>query len=250
MKPHGSMSLRTRPIDHQDSASVTDLHVNSASDNRLSFTFCSDHLTVEVTTWVTEGVVFSKNIFITQIYLYLPSCPSVMEIWKLSIWTVERHVYTGIKIYGFSVPGWHPVLLFQLLMEAVWLAAGLTMPLVVDAVWALWSIGAGIYDYFHTSAMEERIHTLENVLSIHQFVIAGLSAGLILLMTYILWRKRWLTCYLVAGNLRTVSTWPETVWVMWLLTRPSGCRNSPGTIGLMCFNALVMLNVCYTVNPF
>lgn len=65
----------------------------------------------------------------------------------------------------------------------------LAMPLVVDAVWALWSIGAGIYDYFHTSAMEERIHTLENVLSIHQFVIAGLSAGLILLMTYILWRK-------------------------------------------------------------
>ncbi|KAI3360185.1 hypothetical protein L3Q82_013869, partial [Scortum barcoo] len=66
----------------------------------------------------------------------------------------------------------------------------LTMPLVVDAVWALWSIGAGIiYDYFHTSAMEERIHTLENVLSIHQFVIAALSAGLILLMTYILWRK-------------------------------------------------------------
>ncbi|TMS15405.1 Polycomb protein SUZ12 [Larimichthys crocea] len=36
------------------------------------------------------------------------------------------------------------------------------MPLVLDAVWALWSIGAGIYDYFHTSAMEERIHTLEN----------------------------------------------------------------------------------------
>ncbi|KAM7387499.1 hypothetical protein PAMA_009898 [Pampus argenteus] len=63
------------------------------------------------------------------------------------------------------------------------------MPLVVDAMWALWSITAGIYDYFHTSAMEERIHTLENVLSIHQFVIAALSAGLILLMTYILWRK-------------------------------------------------------------
>ncbi|CAM9343895.1 unnamed protein product [Lampetra planeri] len=57
------------------------------------------------------------------------------------------------------------------------------MPLLVDAVWALWSITAGIYDYFHTSAIEERIHTLENVLSIHQFVIAGLSAGLILLMT-------------------------------------------------------------------
>ncbi|KAA8585542.1 hypothetical protein FQN60_004236 [Etheostoma spectabile] len=64
-----------------------------------------------------------------------------------------------------------------------------TMPLVLDAVWAVWSIGAGVYDYFHTSAMEERIHTLENVLSIHQFVIAGLSAGLILLITYVLWRK-------------------------------------------------------------
>lgn len=67
----------------------------------------------------------------------------------------------------------------------------LTMPLVVDAVWAVWSIAAGVYDYFHTSAMEERIHTLEHVLSIHQFVIAGLSAGLVLLMTYILWRKHW-----------------------------------------------------------
>lgn len=65
----------------------------------------------------------------------------------------------------------------------------LIMHLVVDAVWAVWSIAAGVYDYFHTSAMEERIHTLENVLSIHQFVIAGLSAGLILLMTYILLRK-------------------------------------------------------------
>lgn len=63
------------------------------------------------------------------------------------------------------------------------------MPLVLDAVWALWSIGAGIYDYFHTSAMEERIHELENVLSIHQFVMAGLAAGLLLLVTYILWRK-------------------------------------------------------------
>lgn len=63
------------------------------------------------------------------------------------------------------------------------------MHLVVDAVWAVWSIAAGVYDYFHTSAMEERIHTLENVLSIHQFVIAGLSAGLILMMTYILLRK-------------------------------------------------------------
>ncbi|KAG7504121.1 pentraxin fusion protein-like [Solea senegalensis] len=64
-----------------------------------------------------------------------------------------------------------------------------TMPLVVDAMWALWSIGAGIYDYFHTSAMEERIHTLENALTIHQFVITALSAGFILLMMYILWRK-------------------------------------------------------------
>lgn len=63
------------------------------------------------------------------------------------------------------------------------------MTLLVDAVWAVWSIGAGVYDYFHTSAMEERIHALENVLSIHQCVIAGLSAGLVLLITYILWRK-------------------------------------------------------------
>lgn len=63
------------------------------------------------------------------------------------------------------------------------------MPLIVDAVWAVWSIGAGVYDYFHTSAMEERIGNLESVLTIHQCVIAALSAGLVLLMTYILWRK-------------------------------------------------------------
>lgn len=63
------------------------------------------------------------------------------------------------------------------------------MPLVLDVMWAVWSIIAGIYDYFHTSAMEERIHTLENILSIHQCVIATLSVGLILLITYILWGK-------------------------------------------------------------
>lgn len=63
------------------------------------------------------------------------------------------------------------------------------MGLVLDAVWVLWGVGASVYDYFHTSAMEKRIHTLENVLSVHQFVIAGLSAGLILLLTFIILRK-------------------------------------------------------------
>lgn len=97
----------------------------------------------------------------------------------------------------------------------------LAMPMVVDAVWALWSIGAGIYDYFHTSAMEDRIHTLEKVLSIHQFVIACLSAGLILLMTYILWRKLWLklnygiSCYhrLLEGGI-PLSQGRRTIWTM------------------------------------
>ncbi|MFT7804113.1 hypothetical protein Z043-110814 [Arapaima gigas] len=50
-------------------------------------------------------------------------------------------------------------------------------------------IGASIYDYLHTSAMEERIHALENVITIHQCVIGVLSAGLVVLITYILLRK-------------------------------------------------------------
>lgn len=66
-----------------------------------------------------------------------------------------------------------------------------TMKAVVDAVWAVWSIGASIYDYIHTNAMEERIHTLENVISVHQFLIGLLSAGVLALFTYILFKKLW-----------------------------------------------------------
>uniref|UniRef100_W5NML0 Uncharacterized protein n=1 Tax=Lepisosteus oculatus TaxID=7918 RepID=W5NML0_LEPOC len=65
-----------------------------------------------------------------------------------------------------------------------------TMKAVVDAVWAVWSIGASIYDYLHTSAMEERIHALESAVTVHQCVIMALSASLVLLVTYILLRKR------------------------------------------------------------
>ncbi|RXM99943.1 Rab11 family-interacting protein 4A [Acipenser ruthenus] len=61
---------------------------------------------------------------------------------------------------------------------------------VVDAVWAVWSIGASIYDYIHTTAMEERIHQLETVITVHQFVIVALTAGLILLVSYIVLRKQ------------------------------------------------------------
>lgn len=64
-----------------------------------------------------------------------------------------------------------------------------TMKALVDAVWAVWSIGASIYDYIHTSAMEERIHSLESVITIHQCVIGLLSAALVALFTYILLRK-------------------------------------------------------------
>ncbi|KAG7491646.1 hypothetical protein MATL_G00005910 [Megalops atlanticus] len=64
-----------------------------------------------------------------------------------------------------------------------------TMKAVVDAIWAVWSISASIYDYLNTSAMEERIHALENVITIHQCVIGVLSAGLVMLVTYILLRK-------------------------------------------------------------
>ena len=75
-----------------------------------------------------------------------------------------------------------------------WLQAALsmvspTMKAVVDAVWAVWSIGASIYDYINTNAMEERIHALENVITIHQCVIGLLSAGVLVLFTYILFKK-------------------------------------------------------------
>lgn len=66
-----------------------------------------------------------------------------------------------------------------------------TMKALVDAAWAVWSIGVSIYDYIHTSAMEERIHALENVITIHQFVIGLLSAGVLVLFTYIFFKKLW-----------------------------------------------------------
>lgn len=61
---------------------------------------------------------------------------------------------------------------------------------MLDAVWAVWSIGASIYDYVNTNAMEERIHALENVITIHQCVIGVLSASLVMLITYILLRNQ------------------------------------------------------------
>lgn len=64
-----------------------------------------------------------------------------------------------------------------------------TMKALVDALWAVWSIGASIYDYVHTSAMEERIHALENVITLHQCAIGLLSAGVLALVTYILLKK-------------------------------------------------------------
>lgn len=64
-----------------------------------------------------------------------------------------------------------------------------TMKAVVDAVWTVWSIGVYIYDYINTNAMEERIHTLESAISVHQFIIGLLSAGLLALVSYILLRK-------------------------------------------------------------
>ncbi|KAF1395089.1 hypothetical protein PFLUV_G00007930 [Perca fluviatilis] len=64
-----------------------------------------------------------------------------------------------------------------------------TMKALVDAVWAVWSIGASIYDYIHTNAMEERIHALEDVITIHQCVIGLLSAGVLVLFSYILFKK-------------------------------------------------------------
>lgn len=63
------------------------------------------------------------------------------------------------------------------------------MKAVVDAVWAVWSISVSIYDYIHTNAMEERIHTLESAIWGHQCIIGMLSAGLLALVTYVLFRK-------------------------------------------------------------
>lgn len=35
---------------------------------------------------------------------------------------------------------------------------------VVDAVCAVWSIAASVYDYMNKSPMEHRVHALENVI--------------------------------------------------------------------------------------
>lgn len=64
-----------------------------------------------------------------------------------------------------------------------------TVKALVDAVWAVWSIGASIYDYIHTNAMEQRIHALENVITVHQCAIGLLSAGILALFSYILFKK-------------------------------------------------------------
>ncbi|KAJ0047305.1 hypothetical protein NL108_005050 [Boleophthalmus pectinirostris] len=64
-----------------------------------------------------------------------------------------------------------------------------TIKAVVDAVWAVWSIGASIYDYINTSAMEERIHALEHLITVHQCVIGLLSAGVFVLFTYVVLKK-------------------------------------------------------------
>jgi len=136
-------------------------------------------------------------------------------LFKVSVGSVSGHFSSNFSCLCFSI--WRSLSHLQLSPPLC-----LTMPLVVDAVWALWSIGAGIYDYFHTSAMEERIHTLENVLSIHQFVIAGLSAGLILLMTYILWRKHWCSLTdLGFSSQRQTSTGCCFIWRMPVVTQGS-----------------------------
>ena len=85
-----------------------------------------------------------------------------------------------------------------------------TMKAVVDAVWAVWSIGASIYDYIHTNAMEERIHALENVITIHQCVIGLLSAGVLTLFTYILLKKLWGGVKGPAGADVWEVEWPES----------------------------------------
>ncbi|KAF3852256.1 hypothetical protein F7725_005611 [Dissostichus mawsoni] len=64
-----------------------------------------------------------------------------------------------------------------------------TMKALVDAVWGIWSIGASIYDYIHTNAMEERIHALEDIITIHQCVIGLLSTGVLVLFTYVFFKK-------------------------------------------------------------
>ena len=64
-----------------------------------------------------------------------------------------------------------------------------TLQALMDAVWVVWSIGASIYDYIHANAMEQRIRTLENVITVHQCAIGLLSAGIFVLLTYILLKK-------------------------------------------------------------
>ena len=64
-----------------------------------------------------------------------------------------------------------------------------TVKALLDAFWTVSSMGASIYDYIHTNAMEQRIHTLENIIVFHQCAIGLLSAGVVVLFTYILCKK-------------------------------------------------------------
>ncbi|KAJ8363508.1 hypothetical protein SKAU_G00123390 [Synaphobranchus kaupii] len=64
-----------------------------------------------------------------------------------------------------------------------------TMKDIVVTLLSVWNMIAKIHDFLHPSDMEERIHALENVITIHQCVIGALSAGLVILFTYILLRK-------------------------------------------------------------
>uniref|UniRef100_A0AAV2LM54 Uncharacterized protein n=1 Tax=Knipowitschia caucasica TaxID=637954 RepID=A0AAV2LM54_KNICA len=64
-----------------------------------------------------------------------------------------------------------------------------TIKAVVDALWAVWSIGASIYDYINTGDMEERVHALERLIVLHECAIGLLSAGVCVLFTYVLFRN-------------------------------------------------------------
>ncbi|KAJ8251643.1 hypothetical protein GJAV_G00223580 [Gymnothorax javanicus] len=94
--------------------------------------------------------------------------------------SVCGEVWVGYRVFYAAVPWMGEVALGMV---------SPTMRALVDVVWVVWSIGASVYDYFHTSAMEERIHSLESTITCHQCIIGLLTAGMALLFTYILLKK-------------------------------------------------------------
>lgn len=129
----------------------------------------------------------SKNEWLTNVIWWLIEPVVNVSGFRPRLWN------NGHSLLWCSVVHWFQWAVNAVTSQRVALSmVSATMKAAVDAVWAVWSIVASIYDYIHTKAMEERIHALEHVITIHQCVIGLLSAGILVLFTYILMKKVWM----------------------------------------------------------